>query len=60
LCGCETWYLILRKEYRLRMFKNRMLRIIFVCKSEEVAGGWRRLHSEELRNLYPSPNITDM
>jgi hypothetical protein len=40
----------------LRMFENRVLRI-FGPKREEVAGGWRRLHNEELRNLYASPNI---
>jgi hypothetical protein len=34
-----------------------MLRRIFGPKREEVAGGWRRLHNEELHNLYTSPNI---
>jgi hypothetical protein len=33
------------------------LREIFIPKREEVAGGWRRLHNEELHNLYTSPNI---
>jgi hypothetical protein len=36
---------------------NGVLRRIFPPKGEEVAGGWRRLHNEELRNLYSSPNI---
>jgi hypothetical protein len=39
------------------MFENRMLRRIFGPKREEVMGGWRRLHNEELHNLYASPNI---
>jgi hypothetical protein len=39
------------------MFDNRILRQIFVPKREEVAGGWRRMHKEELNNLYASPNI---
>jgi hypothetical protein len=34
-----------------------VLRKIFGPKREEVAGGWRRLHNEELHNFYPSPNI---
>jgi hypothetical protein len=37
--------------------ENRVLRGIFGAKREEVEGGWRRLHNEELRNLYASPNI---
>jgi hypothetical protein len=37
--------------------ENRVLRRIFVPKREEVAGGWRRLHNEELHNLYASPNV---
>jgi hypothetical protein len=54
LYGCETWSLTLRDEHRLRVFENRMLRRIFGHKREEVTGGWRRLHSEELHNLYTS------
>jgi hypothetical protein len=41
----------------LRLFENRVLRRIFGPKREEVAGGWRRLHNEELHNLYASPNV---
>jgi hypothetical protein len=39
------------------VFQNRVLRRMFVLKREEVAGGWRRLHNEELHNLYASPII---
>jgi hypothetical protein len=40
----------------LRVFEKRALKI-FECKREEVAGGWRRLHNEDLHNLYASPSI---
>jgi hypothetical protein len=46
--------LTLRKEHRLRLFENRVLRRIFAPMREAVAGGWRRMHSEELHNLYVS------
>jgi hypothetical protein len=49
---CKTWSLTLREEDRLRVFENRVLRRIFRPKREEVTGGWRRLHNEELHNLY--------
>jgi hypothetical protein len=39
------------------MFENRVLRRIFGPKSDEVKGDWRKLHNEELHNLYSSPNI---
>jgi hypothetical protein len=48
---------MLRDEHRLRMFENRALRKIFGPKREEVAGGWRTLHKEELHNLYALQNI---
>jgi hypothetical protein len=48
---------ILREEHRLRVFENRVLRRISGSKRDEVAGGWRKLHNEELHNLYSSPNI---
>jgi hypothetical protein len=47
----------LREEHKLRVFENRVLRRIFGPEREEVTGDWRRLHSEELHNLYVSPNI---
>jgi hypothetical protein len=48
----------LKEEHRLRVFENRVLRRIFGPGREEVAGGWRKLHNEELHNLYSSLNIT--
>jgi hypothetical protein len=52
LYGCETWLLPLREEHRLRVFENRVLRRIFGLKRDEVTGEWRKLHSDELYNLY--------
>jgi len=57
LCGCETWSLTLREEHRLRMFENRVLRKVFGPKRDEETGEWRKLHSEELNDLYSLPNI---
>jgi len=57
LYGCETWSLTLREERSLRVFENRVLRRIFGTKRGEVTGKWRKLHNEELNNLYSSPNI---
>jgi hypothetical protein len=45
------------REYRLRVFENRVLRRIFGPKRDEVTGDWRKLHNEELHNLYSSTNI---
>jgi hypothetical protein len=55
LYGCETWSLTLREEHRLRAFENRVLRRIFGPKRDEVMGEWRKLHNEELRDVYSSP-----
>ena len=52
LYGCETWSLTLREERRLRVFENRVLRRVFGPKRDEVTGKWRKLHNEELRDLY--------
>ena len=57
LYGCETWSLTLREECRLRVFENRVLRRIFGPKRDEVTGEWRKLHNEQLNDLYSSPNI---
>jgi hypothetical protein len=57
LYGCETWSLTLREEHRLKVFENRVPRRIFGPKRDEVTREWRKLHNEELRDLYSSPNI---
>jgi len=57
LYGCETWALTLREERRVRVFENRVLRRIFGSKSDEGTGEWRKLHNEELNDLYCSSNI---
>jgi hypothetical protein len=53
----ETWSLTLREKHRLRVFENRVLRRIFGPKRGEVTGEWRKLHNEELRDLYSSSSI---
>jgi hypothetical protein len=57
LHGCETWSLTLKEEHKLRAFENRVLRSIFGSKRDGVMGGWRKLHNEDLHNLYSSPSI---
>jgi hypothetical protein len=47
----------LREERRLRVFENRVLRGVFGAKRDEVTGEWRKLHNEELHDLYCSPTI---
>jgi hypothetical protein len=53
-------YTVLRAEHRLGVFENRVLRRIFGPKRDELTGGSRKLHNEELHNLYSSPNIIRM
>ena len=52
--------LTLREEHRLRVFENRGLRRIFGAKRDGVRGEWRKLHNEELNDLYCSPNIVQV
>jgi len=47
----------LREEGKLRVFQNMVLRRIFGPRRDEVTGEWKRLHNEELSDLYSSPNI---
>jgi hypothetical protein len=54
LYGCETWSLTLWEEHRLGVLENRVLRSIFGPKGDEVTGEWRKLHKEELHDLYSS------
>ena len=59
LCGCETWS-TLREERKLRVFENMVLRRIFGPRRGGVTWEWRRLHNEELNDLYCSPNIVQV
>ena len=57
LYGCETWSLTLREGHGLRVFENRVLRRIFGAERDGVTGELRKLHNEELNDLYSSLNI---
>jgi hypothetical protein len=57
LYGCKTWSLTVREKHKLRVFENRVFRRIFGPKRDGVTGGWRKLHNEELHNLYSSSSI---
>jgi hypothetical protein len=57
LCGYETWSLILREEHRLTVFWKGVLRKLFRPKRDEVTEERRKLHNEELRDVYSSPRI---
>jgi len=60
LYGFETWSLTRREERKLRVFEDMVLRRIFAPRSEEVTGEWRRMHNEELNDLYSSPNVVQV
>jgi hypothetical protein len=53
----DLWSLTLREEHKLRVFETKVLRRIFRPKRNEVTGGWRKLHYEELHDLYSTPSI---
>ena len=55
LYGYESWSLTSREEHRLSVFENRVLRKIFGARRDKVTGEWRKLHNEELNDLYPYP-----
>jgi hypothetical protein len=56
LYGCETCSLTLREIHTLWVFENKVQRRIFGTKRDKATGGWRKLHNEELRDLYSSPS----
>ena len=60
LYGWETWSLTRREGRMLRVFENMVLRTVFGPRRDEVTGEWRRLHNEELNDLYCSPNIVQV
>jgi len=60
LYGCETLSLTMKGEHRMRLFENRVLRRIFRPKRDKITGEWRKLHNEELNDLYSSPNIVQV
>jgi hypothetical protein len=60
LYGCESWSLTLSEEHRCRVFDSRMLREIFGPKRDEGIRVWRKLHTDDLCNLFSGPNIIRM
>ena len=57
LYGCKTWSLTFRDERRVRVFEKRVLRRIFGTKMDLVTGEWRKIHNEELNDMYCSTII---
>jgi hypothetical protein len=57
LYGCGALSLALREEQRLRVSENRVLMGICGPKRDEITRDWRKVHNEELHNLYSSPSI---
>jgi hypothetical protein len=60
LYRCETWLLAVRAECRLRVFENTVLRRISGPKRDELTAEWRKLHNEEINDLYSSSNIVQV
>jgi hypothetical protein len=58
--GAKLGLLTLREEHKLRVFEKKVLRRTFRPRRDEVTGDWKKLHNEELHNLYFSPNIIRM
>jgi hypothetical protein len=54
---CETWSLTLRETHRVRFSENKVLRRMFEFMKDEIVAGWRKLHNEDLHNLYSSPSM---
>jgi hypothetical protein len=52
----ETWFLT-SIEHKMGVTENEILRRVFGSERKEIIGGWRKLHDEELHNLYSSPNM---
>jgi len=50
----------MREEHSLRVFENRVLRRIFERKRDEVTGEWRKIHNDELTDLFSSPSIVQV
>jgi hypothetical protein len=57
---CETWSLKLREEHSFKVSENKVLKRILRSDREEVAGNWKKLHSQKLHNSYSSPIITEL
>ena len=60
LYGYENWSLTFKEGHMLRVFQNKVLKKIFGSKRDEVTGEWRKLHNEELNDVYCSPNIIQL
>jgi len=60
LYGCETWSLTFRERRRVTVFENRVVRRMHGPKRDEVTGEWRKIHNEELNDLYFSSNIVQV
>jgi len=57
LNGCGAWLLPLREEHKVKFLKNKVLRRIYGPWRDEATGEWRKLHNEELHDLFASPSI---